>query len=157
MCHVRVAGDAPAGELVISNLVDRATVLLNYPIGDFGVMSDRPCSCGRTLPLLEDLVGRVEEITYLPSGRWIIPSEFRHLFRVKQEILDFQVIQREPASFTIRIVPAPGAALPELERGLRAELARLVGDDASLAIEWTDRIPSMANGKVTRICALPTA
>ncbi len=47
LCHVRVVREdgttAPPGEqgqVVISNLVNRASVLLNYPIGDVASMSD---------------------------------------------------------------------------------------------------------------------
>ena len=56
LCHVRIAGADGAtagpgevGRIVISNLVNRASVLLNYPIGDLGAIAAEPCPCGRTL------------------------------------------------------------------------------------------------------------
>ena len=62
LCHVRVVRDdgadaAPGeeGEVVLSNLVNRGTVLLNYPIADIGVLSPVPCRCGRTFKLLAAL------------------------------------------------------------------------------------------------------
>jgi len=49
-CH-----DLPVGEtgyVVVSNLVNKGTVLLNYQIGDLAALLPQPCTCGRTLPLL---------------------------------------------------------------------------------------------------------
>ena len=50
--HVRVVGPRrtlgpdETGRLVISNLVNRGSVLLNYPVGDLGSISREQCSCG---------------------------------------------------------------------------------------------------------------
>lgn len=41
------------GEVVISNLVNGATVLLNYRLGDLAILDERSCGCGRTFPLLQ--------------------------------------------------------------------------------------------------------
>src|SRR5207247_3744739 len=43
------------GEIVISNLSNRATVLLNFAVGDRGALDPTPCKCGRSLPLLARL------------------------------------------------------------------------------------------------------
>ncbi|MBN1318585.1 MAG: phenylacetate--CoA ligase family protein, partial [Anaerolineales bacterium] len=46
-----------AGDVVISNLHNKAMVLLNYRLGDRAVMAGTQCPCGRSLPLLERLEG----------------------------------------------------------------------------------------------------
>jgi hypothetical protein len=58
LCHVQASrGDgSPAppgetGELLLSNLFNRGSVLLNYRIGDRGALSDEPCPCGRSARL----------------------------------------------------------------------------------------------------------
>jgi phenylacetate-CoA ligase len=69
----------PAGELgevVISNLVNRATVLLNYRLGDFARLSDERCSCGRTSRILSAVEGRVSELVHLASGDIVHPLHF---------------------------------------------------------------------------------
>lgn len=40
------------GEIVISNLTNRAPVLLNYRQGDTVTLGGEPCPCGRSLPTL---------------------------------------------------------------------------------------------------------
>src|SRR4030067_870432 len=59
LTHVRIvdADGKPCaagqtGEVIISNLVNRATVLLNYRLHDVAALSDELCPCGRTLALL---------------------------------------------------------------------------------------------------------
>lgn len=43
------------GEVVISNLVNRASVPLNYKLGDVVTLSAAQCACGRTLPTIETI------------------------------------------------------------------------------------------------------
>ena len=52
------------GEIVGSNLVNRATVLLNYRMGDLAARLDGPCPCGRRLPMLSFIVGRTVDDLY---------------------------------------------------------------------------------------------
>ena len=70
-----MAGDdaGEQGEVVISNLVNGASVLLNYPVGDVAAMSTAPCPCGRTFRSLSELEGRVEDILPLADGRFVHP------------------------------------------------------------------------------------
>ena len=56
------------GEMVISNLVNRAQVLLNYRLGDLAYWKTEPCGCGRSLPLLEHPPGRRDDSVRLPRG-----------------------------------------------------------------------------------------
>jgi phenylacetate-CoA ligase len=65
LCAVRIVDaegrtvpPGTSGDIVISSLDNRATVLLNYRIGDRGTLSPQPCPCGRSLPLLASLEGR---------------------------------------------------------------------------------------------------
>lgn len=46
------------GEIVVSNLVNRGTVLLNYRLGDEVSAVPEACRCGRTLPRALGLAGR---------------------------------------------------------------------------------------------------
>jgi phenylacetate-coenzyme A ligase PaaK-like adenylate-forming protein len=64
LCDLWLAGPdgAPSpsgerGEVVISNLVNRATVLLNYRLGDFARLSPDSCDCGRTAWGLSGILG----------------------------------------------------------------------------------------------------
>ncbi len=78
LCDVRIVGKDKKkngkGEVVISNLVNRGMVLINYHLGDLASLSDSVgCKSGRTLSPLSSLDGRVEDIVFLPDGKFIHP------------------------------------------------------------------------------------
>lgn len=130
LCHVRIGGmtgeTVPTGEqgkIIISNLVNRATVLLNYPVGDLASLSLKSCSCGRTLRLLSELEGRVEDILPLADGRFIHPRAVWQVFKNDRDVLQYQLIQHELQRFELILVTkgeiefqrALERALPKLE------------------------------------------
>ena len=55
------------GRLVITSLRNYATPLLRYQIGDYGALGE-PCSCGRGMPVLQAINGRVRNMLQLPCG-----------------------------------------------------------------------------------------
>ena len=128
LCHVRIVGDDGAdlgpgeqGALVLSNLINRGTVLLNYPIGDVAAWAEAPCSCGRTFRLMSELEGRVEECH--PVAGWRVrPSSFR--------VADLQGRSRGVAvpggparTRALRSVPGHGGSC-DIRPGPRPGLAR---------------------------------
>ena len=142
LCDVRIVRDdgqpaAPGelGEIVVSNLVNRATVLLRYRLGDLARLAPSGCPCGRSSPLLVDLDGRVSEIVRLPDGEFAYPGSIRGLVGGLEGVVRFQLLQHEPDRFELRLatVTAPAydraaeLAVPELRRllhGCRVEATR---------------------------------
>ncbi|MGH7543599.1 MAG: phenylacetate--CoA ligase family protein [Gemmatimonadota bacterium] len=152
-CAVRIVdgnGESVApgtpGEVVVSNLFNRATVLLNYRLGDRAVLATGPCACGRRLPRLESLEGRVSEVVRLADGREISSMILRNL--VKDELafaLQCQVVQPHPGKVVWRVVPLPGKESEEARRALQDRTRRLVGVET--VVEFVDRIPVTSGGK----------
>lgn len=91
------------GEVTVTNLVNRGTVLVNYLLGDFARLSEDRCPCGRESRRLLQLEGRVEEIVELADGARVDPSDLRAPFRVRDGILRFQLVQRERDRFELRV------------------------------------------------------
>jgi phenylacetate-CoA ligase len=107
LTHVVVdAPDGETGELVISNLVNRGLVLLNYRLGDLGRLGGRDCSCGRTALLLTGLEGRVDETIRLPDGASVHPVLVRVACDTSRDVLRFQVVQEAPDRFRVKLVVA---------------------------------------------------
>ena len=78
LCHVRIKDsqgqDVPPGvqgEVVISNLINRAHVLLNVPLGDLATFNDEPCACGQTFRRISELEGRTEDILVLGNSGYL--------------------------------------------------------------------------------------
>jgi len=144
------------GELVVSNLYNRAMVLLNYRLGDLGVMSPHPRGCGRNLPLLEQLVGKTNQILALPDGRKLISGSLEMLFPDElRGTLQAQISQRRDGGILWRIVPIEGADRESLAERLRARTRQVLEHPLEVEVEFVSDIPRTAGGKIPRIVADP--
>jgi phenylacetate-CoA ligase len=156
LCHVTMLGDGDGpGELVVSNLTNRATVLLNYHLGDRGTFVERECPCGRTLPLLDGMIGRVDEAILLPNGRFLSRFDLYPVLRSRADILEYQLVQTAEDAVTVRVVPEADADFARIEREVRQGFRALVGDPVRVDVEQVAVIPSLPGGKVAAIAALP--
>ncbi len=140
LCHVRVLAengrDATAGEsgeVVISNLVNHATVLLNYPMGDIAALSTERCPCGRNQRLLSEVQGRVEDMLPLPNGEYLHPRAVWSVFKDDREILQYQLIQNDLRRFELRLVTADGQAFPQVRDRAIGALRLILGSGAEIA------------------------
>lgn len=126
------------GDIVLSNLLNRATVLLNYRIGDRGSLSEEPCPCGRSFPLLKGLDGRSSDLVRLRSGLTLETADLTRVFRDRDDVIRFQVVQTD-MSFEVRVRAAPGAEPDGLRREVARAYRRLLGPDADIRVTLTDR------------------
>ena len=160
LCDVRLIGadgaPVPAGsegEVVVSNLHNRATVLLNYRMGDRAIMADAPCACGRGLPVLRELLGRRSEVVQLADGReisgLILEAQCMHAF--EGATLRSQLVAEGQGRVRWRVVLAPHADLEALARRVDGAIRAAFGDALSATLEPVDEIPLTAQGKLLRV------
>jgi phenylacetate-CoA ligase len=141
LCHVRVVrndgsacGPDEPGEIVISNLVNYGTVLLNYPTGDIASLSNQPCACGRTHRLMSEVDGRLEDMVPLPDGAHLHPRAVWAAFKDERDILQYQLVQHELRRFELKLVTAAPDGFPATSVRARAALAAVLGDDAVIDV-----------------------
>jgi len=154
LCHVRIVDrdgqDVPAGEkgqVVISNLINRGTVLLNYRLGDVGSLATDKCSCGRVLRLLSALEGRMEDILYLPDGGFVHPRAVWEVLSRRGEVLKYQLIQHEPTRFELRLATADVPSYRLIVGDILADLRRLLGETAIIESGHYAALEPEASGK----------
>ena len=92
------------GNIIVTLLTNYTMPLIRYQIGDIGVLSDRDCSCGRGLPLLEKVKGRIRSVFRNKQGDLIDGGIFIRLFYFRENIKQFQVIQESLEKITINVV-----------------------------------------------------
>jgi phenylacetate-CoA ligase len=137
-----------SGEIVISNLTNRATVLLNYKLDDVVTLGREPCPCGRTLPTIERIDGRADDLIALPGGRLIHSLVVLAALHRVPGVIQVQLIQEALRRFLLRAVGIGALDREQAYRGLEAAMGATLGNDISVAIEWVDAIPPEAGGKV---------
>ena len=153
-------GEAAAGtpgEVVVSNLVNRGTVLLNYHLGDLATAEPDACSCGRALPLCSYL-GRTKSAWIdFGDGRKIHAQALRLVLRHAPEILRYQVVQAAERRLLIRLVPGPGCDRPAVAQRLLAGLGEQLPDGVALELQFLADLPRGPSGKVQPIVTLTGA
>ncbi len=135
------------GEVVVSNLVNRGTVLLNYRLGDLASLLPEPCPCGRTLPLLSFPQGRCDDFIVLPSGRQMHSHIVNDLIRFETEIWRYRVIQESLTCFRINCVVTPTCEREGLRKRIACRFGRTFGRGVNVQVVFVDSIDRTAAGK----------
>jgi phenylacetate-CoA ligase len=151
--------DVPAGEpgdVIVSNLVNDATVLLNYRLGDQAALLTERCACGRTLPRMTQPLGRLDDWILVGETR-VHSQSVRTVFTDESEILQYQVMQRASRDFLVSLVtraPELGAAL---ERRIGERLRARLGEGVTVEVVRVHDLPRTARGKVRAIVSMSDA
>jgi phenylacetate-CoA ligase len=149
------AGAGKTGEIVCTSLFNYAMPLIRYKVGDFGVLSDEECPCGRTLPLLSRIEGRCDSLLLLPGGRTLSPRAVTVAmsgFRFNSAVEQFRVIQE--SSDRIRVIIKPKVVSLNknvLSEELVAHFKRLFQvEEGSLEfmVDFVDEMPLNSSGKL---------
>jgi phenylacetate-CoA ligase len=146
-----IVGPGGTGNIVISNLTNRATVLLNYQLGDVVTLSSAACPCGRTLPTIEHIVGRSDDLLVLPGGQVAHALAVLEDLRAVPGAVQVQLIQEDLRCFALRVVCAAAADWGQVQRSLDAVMRMMFGQDIALGMERLDVIPPEPGGKVRAV------
>ncbi|MCX7424637.1 MAG: phenylacetate--CoA ligase family protein [Planctomycetia bacterium] len=139
------------GMIVVTDLVNRAMPMIRYQVGDMGVLSDRQCPCGRGLPLLERIEGRVADYVVTPRGELISGISLTENFAVMVPgIAQLQIVQEEVDRFVFRIVKGSDFGPKSLET-IGVLVKERFGPEVRYECEYVDRIPQEPSGKY-RFC-----
>jgi len=140
-----------SGHIVISNLTNRATVLLNYKLGDIVTRSYSECDCGRTLPTIEAIEGRSDDLLRLTDGRMMHALVALEPLRAVPGVVQVQILQKAWDRFVLRVVGRPGIDCTETSGDLVRALQSKVGTTGHVTVDWVDAIPLGINGKVKAV------
>jgi phenylacetate-CoA ligase len=147
----RTVPDGDFGEVVVSDLVNRGTILLNYRLGDVASMVPGACPCGRSLPVLSYLEGRTDDWLLSPSGELRHPQVVRTLFTREPGVLGYQVVQRSPSDFSVSVVTEEGCDRAAIRDRLARKFVDRIGDRPSIEISFVDTLPRTRRGKVLTV------
>ena len=137
------------GRLVVTQLDNAAMPLIRYELGDVavGAPPHARCACGRTLPLLERVEGRIPDLIAVPDGTFLVTHFFVVLFKNLQSIDRYQVVQDEHDRIRVRLVGRLGAEGGEVETAVRRAVETATRGLLAVEFEWVDEIPLSGAGK----------
>lgn len=143
-----VAPRGEVGRLVVTGFLNADMPFIRYEVGDRGRLSkgESNCSCGRTLPMLETLEGRVNDLLVTPDGTrvfWLNPVFYGLPVR------EAQIIQEELTKVCVKYVPAPGFT-PQDAGSIVDRLTARLGT-VQVQLEEVNQVERGPNGKFKAI------
>jgi phenylacetate-CoA ligase len=152
----RTVPDGESGDVVISNLINRGTVLLNYRLGDIAAFLPRPCPCGRSLPLLSQVHGRSDDWSELASGQIVHPEAVNQIFTHEEHLWQYQVVQLATTHFSVALVTTSQCNRQETRERIAAQFAGLFGGEITVDIRFVESLERTGAGKVRPVISLRT-
>ena len=133
------------GHVVVTPLHNFAMPLIRYEIGDLAEAGGS-CGCGRGLPVIRKICGRVRNMLTLPDGRKNWPSLGDMRKAGADKIVQYQCIQRGVELIDVHLV-LRNPLTPREEDDLRATMLNSLGHPFELRFVVCDRIDRSRSGK----------
>jgi phenylacetate-CoA ligase len=137
------------GEIVITDLNNYCLPFVRYRLGDLGVAVDPDfaCPCGRGLPLVGNIEGRVQSIIQGTHGQFLPGSFFPHYLKeFDHAIQKFQVVQERRGAITFNVVKG-GRFSDDVLAEVLATFRRHLGDDMQIDVRFVDNVEMVRTGK----------
>ena len=137
------------GDVLVTSFLNPAMILIRYRIGDLAVPSSQAsCNCGRQMPLIEGIEGRIDDVIYVPERGYV--GRLGQVFKGLSNIIETQIIQESLDAIKVRIVPDDGFT-SEIAEHLVQNMRARIGQQVRITWETREFIPRMPNGKFASI------
>ncbi|MGH9365055.1 MAG: phenylacetate--CoA ligase family protein [Thermoanaerobaculia bacterium] len=139
------------GEVVATCLMRHYQPLIRFRLGDLAQWEAASCECGRAMPVLKDVVGRIEEVVTAPDGRQMV--RFHGIFVDQPHIREGQIVQETLHRIRVKVVPVDGFGSRDAEDIVR-RVRRRLGPQVEVIVEPVPEIPRTAAGKFRAVVSL---
>ena len=141
--------DAPpgtTGEVVGTGFNNYTMPLIRYRTGDLATLSTTPCPCGRQMPLIASLQGRLADVIRTPEGRVVPGNSVMDALYGVRNVKRSQLIQERLDSVVLH-VEAEDPAQPLDCPALKQNLVRCLGTSMGIEIRVVDEIETNGQTK----------
>lgn len=135
------SAEGEEGELVVTLFQREAMPLIRYKVGDVGaILPYKPCLCGRTMPKMSYVKGRVSQIMKI-GGRKILPIDVEEVVARFEDLEnEFRIIYQKPDmdNLKLRIEHKSGVKeLRALQKKVEEALFKELGIEAEVELVST--------------------
>lgn len=137
------------GEVFVTDLMNVGMPLIRYRIGDMASVDTDACACGRGLPRLKQIAGRVTDFLVTGDGRLVSGAALTVAVVARRPSLgQVQIVQEERGRVLFRIARGSGLT-PSTDdlQYLAEESKHYLGTDVQIEFEAVESIPSLPSGK----------
>lgn len=139
--------DGELGEIIVTDLWNYGMPFVRYRMGDVATKASlEKCPCGRGLPLMKDVVGRVGDFIIDSNGGLIHGEYFTHLFYGVPGVKQFQFIQESKEEVVLKIHAEESFDRSVLNK-IYPKISRVLGEGIKVNTEYLDTPLIESSGK----------
>ena len=131
------------GRVVVTDLFSHAMPLIRYDTGDLAILGEE-CNCNLKGMVLERIEGRSIETIYDTNGERVSAFAINGAMRDLNNVYQYQFVQESPLINTIKLCVSNEFRESEV---IISRFKNILGDKASIKIEYVDEIPKLKSGK----------
>lgn len=139
------------GEIVATCLMRDYQPLIRFKLGDLATWDAEPCSCGREMPVIKEVVGRIEDVIVGPDGRQMV--RFHGIFANQPNVVEGQIIQEDLRRIRVKIVPCSGFGDMDA-KDIVGRVQQRLGAEVEVVVELVKEIPRTKAGKFKAVLSL---
>lgn len=141
-----------AGELVVTSFRQWKTPLIRYRTGDSIVLpeTERLCPCGRSLPLVQRILGRQEDFILTPDGRSIGMFAYRTLKYISG-LREAQIVQTSPTTFIVHAALDGTQSQSDVLAQITDVFTRILGYYPHIEMHTHTQVPRGPSGKLRAV------
>jgi phenylacetate-CoA ligase len=142
-----VTKEGEIGEIISTAFTNYAVPFIRYKTEDLVEYNTHICSCGRQLPLIKRIYGRLQELIVTKDGRLVTLTAFlfaRHLDWFSQ-VKQLQFVQKEKGQLLLKIVKKDKSCLNS--KKIVDDLIKPVQGQVNINVSFVDKIPLTNRGK----------
>ncbi len=135
-----------SGEITVTHLSTADFPFVRYRTGDVGILDDKHCSCGRSLPVIRELQGRTTDFVRATDGTVMHGLALIYIIRDVPGVERFKIIQESLQQTRLELVVNEKfykGRIPSLIAAFRDRL----GADACISVDLVDQVSLEPNGK----------
>jgi phenylacetate-CoA ligase len=138
-------------EVVATCLMRDYQPMIRFRLGDMAVWDPQACPCGREMPVIKEVLGRVEDVVVGPDGRQMV--RFHGIFTDQPHVREGQIIQEALTRIRVKVVPT-GVFGPADAQDIINRIQQRLGPQVQVLVEAVDSIPRTKAGKFQAVISL---
>jgi len=138
------------GKIVCTSLYQHTMPFIRYAVNDICVPSDKMCSCGRSLPMIESIKGRANDFVVLPDGQIMASCFLVITMQEFHDIAQYRIIQENKNGLNLQLVKGKGFKSTTPEK-IKNEIQRITNNALNVNIEMLDKIKRDQSGKLRTV------
>lgn len=140
-----------AGEVVVTVLSRAYQPLIRFRLGDMAMWDADPCPCGRQMPVLKEVLGRIEDVVVGPDGRQMV--RFHGIFANQPHVREGQIVQESLDRIRVKVVTTDGFGESDVN-DITHRVQQRLGTDVKVIVEPVVSIRRTKAGKFKAVVSL---